>query len=279
MHPLRHTDKFGDFANISRLTRRPAHSLTRLSSGCPKRRIHSCVCAKQTWARDNAAMSLAPVRVTIIEVDLDAYPRDEAILSDAERARAAAFRFDSLRKRYVAAHCALRHTLAGHVGAQARDLMFATSAHGRPSLVNRPTGLDFNLAHSAGFALIAIAHEARIGVDIEPVRPIDDRMTLAARFFAPGETTALRAVPSHEADAAFLRCWTRKEAYIKGLGLGLSHSLNAFEVSLDADARLLNDKTDPSASARWSLHDLSRPPRYIAALAADRPIVVFREER
>lgn len=223
-------------------------------------------------------MSLAPGRVSIIEVDLDAYSRDEAILSKAERARAAAFRFDHLRERYVAAHCALRRSLARRVGTHARDLVFVDSAHGRPSLAERPAGLDFNLSHSAGIALIAIARDARIGVDLEAMRRIDDRMTLAARFFSSGETAALRASPAHEADAAFLRCWTRKEAYIKALGLGLSHSLSAFDVSLDADARLLRDETDPTASARWALHDLSRPPRYLAALAADRPVVVIREE-
>ncbi len=243
-----------------------------------------CICLKglmhrrQTWAADNPAMPLAPIRVTIIEVDLDAYPRDEAILSDSERARAAAFRFDHLRDRYIAAHCALRHTLARRVGAHPRDLQYAASTHGRPSLVNQSASLDFNLSHSAEFALIAIAHDAHIGVDVEILRPIENHMTLAVRFFATGEIDVLRAMPAREADAAFLRCWTRKEAYIKALGLGLSHPLHAFEVSLDADARLLHDAADPAASARWSLHDLSRPPRYIAALAADRPVVVFREE-
>ncbi len=221
-------------------------------------------------------MSLAPGRVSIIEVALDAYPLDEAILSGAERARAAAFRFDILRQRYIAAHCALRHNLAGHTGVRARDLLFAASALGKPSLVNGPTGLNFNLSHSAGFALIAIAHNVCVGVDIEFVRPIDDRMTLATRFFAPGETIALRAIAAHEADTAFLRCWTRKEAYIKALGLGLSHPLDVFEVSLDANARLLHDQTDTSATARWSLHDLSRPPHYVAALAVDQPVTVVR---
>jgi 4'-phosphopantetheinyl transferase len=116
-----------------------------------------------------------------------------------------------------------------------------------------------------------------VGIDLERLRPIADTAEIARRYFCPEEAAEILSLPPDERDAAFFRCWTRKEAYIKAIGDGLSCPLDSFQVSIEADAqpRIVHIAGDRTAAAIWTLHDLPLAPDYVAALAyRDRPRVV-----
>ena len=158
------------------------------------------------------------------------------ILSDEERARAAQFRFAIDRQRFVAAHIALRCALAEQTGERAETLRFSHTAFGKPSLSGWPH-VRFSLSHSQGLGLIAIGGRGPLGADVERLRPVPDALALAARHFTLSENEALAALPSGERDRAFLTCWTRKEACLKAIGLGLIVPAESFEVGLAPDCR------------------------------------------
>ena len=130
-------------------------------------------------------------------------------------------------------------------------------------------GLCFNLSHSHGIALYAITCGREIGIDIEYFRPDVEVEKLAERFFSPREAAVLRALPEHLRKEGFFNCWTRKEAYIKAEGKGMSIPLSAFDVSLTPGepAALLRTESHPQETSRWSLQALSPEPGYTAALA------------
>ena len=198
-------------------------------------------------------------------VDLDAADLDperiETILEPDERARAARFRFARDRRRYVVRHAVLRTLLAAPRGSSPAALRFAFNAQGKPSIDGSP---EFNISHSHGLALIAIASDGAVGCDIEWRDPSFAEETIAEQFFAPREVTALRALPDDLQAQAFFDCWTRKEAYVKARGLGLSLPLDSFAVSLDPrhPAALL-DGCDG-----WSIRSFEPAPDFHAAVVA-----------
>jgi len=206
-------------------------------------------------------------RIDLYAVRLDD-PFDPAPLSAAERARAARFVFDLHRRRFAAGRTALRRILARHLGVPAETVAFVDQAHGKPAVA----GLEFNLSHSDELALVAISDGPPVGVDVERLRPVDGALTVAETFFAPSERAELLAAPPAERALAFLRGWTRKEAFIKALGEGMSHPLTRFEVSLGAAARLLAIDGSAAEAARWSLVALDPAPGYVGALAAPAPV-------
>ncbi|MBU2407544.1 MAG: 4'-phosphopantetheinyl transferase superfamily protein, partial [Gammaproteobacteria bacterium] len=139
------------------------------------------------------------------------------------------------RNRFVAAHAALRETLAAQTGIPAALLDYAIGAHGKPELVE-PQPIRFNLSHSQSVALIAIEPTLAVGVDVELLRPMQDAQALANAYFTQAERQALEAVDPENRDRAFLTCWTRKEACLKATGLGLSVDTRSFEVGIRPDA-------------------------------------------
>jgi 4'-phosphopantetheinyl transferase len=152
-------------------------------------------------------------------------------------------------------------------------LRFGYNPYGKPALVGEEgeKGLRFNVSHSHGLALYAITRGREIGVDLERIRPFPDLIGLAERFFSPKEVAALRTLPAPMQTEAFLTCWTRKEAYIKAKGEGLSLPLSQFEVSLapGEPSALLRTQWDALEASRWSLHALTPGPGYVAALAVE----------
>jgi 4'-phosphopantetheinyl transferase len=194
------------------------------------------------------------------------------LLDQAERDRAARFVFDRDRRRFVLSHAWLRLVLGRFLDRPARSLRFATANRGKPHLVDPPLDLRFNLSHAGERALIAVTLGREVGVDIEAMRDVDVA-ALARRFFAAGETDALLALPEAEQRAAFLRCWTRKEAFIKALGDGLTFPLDQFEVNHapEPEARQLlrwcNGDDDPTT--RWRIVPIEVDEGYTAALAAE----------
>lgn len=194
-------------------------------------------------------------------------------LSEAERARAQRFLRQRDREHFIAARGTLRQLLGRYLSVEPRSIAFVLGPYGKPALDPQvhPLQLQFNISHSAGLALFAFSNGRAIGVDIEYERPIADMESIAERFFSPRETAALTALPNHMRQQAFFACWSRKEAYIKGTGRGLSQSLSAFDVSLKPDdlMPLLAVTDDPNDVTRWSLRALSTVPGYAAALAVE----------
>jgi 4'-phosphopantetheinyl transferase len=171
-------------------------------------------------------------------VDLDSFTDllPAQLLSDEECSRAASFRFPADRQRFVAAHIALRQALAEYTGLHHAALHLATGSFGKPSLSGH-SRTQFSLSHSRGLALIAVGGRGPLGADVELLRPVPDAAMLAAEHFTRREQEALAALPSHERDRAFLTCWTRKEACLKAIGVGLLLSPQSFEVGVTADRR------------------------------------------
>ncbi len=171
-------------------------------------------------------------------VDLDGFTDllPAQLLSAEECTRAASFRFPADRQRFVAAHIALRQALAEYTGLHHAALQLATGSFGKPSLSGH-TRTQFSLSHSRGLALIAIGGRGPLGADVELLRPVPDMAALAAEHFTQREQEELAALPAHERERAFLICWTRKEACLKAIGVGLLLSAQSFEVGVTPDCR------------------------------------------
>lgn len=209
-----------------------------------------------------------PDGLDVWRIDLRAGCAGDA-LSPAESARAQRFAFDHDRAAYVAAHDGLRRILARYLGCSPRSLTFAFGDHGKPALEDEPA-LRFNLTHSGDAALVAIAWDRAVGVDVEPVRAIADRDAVAALHFSAAECAQLAAAPTDVRDDAFYALWTRKEAFIKCRGEGLSLALTSFSVSLETPARLTACGGDDPA--RYTLHAFRPRPDYWAAACVEGPI-------
>ncbi|MDB4949108.1 MAG: phosphopantetheinyl transferase [Gemmatimonadetes bacterium] len=198
--------------------------------------------------------------------------RLEATLSDDERARAARFRFPAHRVAYVAGRGVLRALLGRYLGTDPRAVRFGYTAHGKPHLAPVAGGPDlrFNLSNTETLALAAFALGRDLGVDLERVKPMPDAADIAARFFSAPENEAFRAVPPASRELAFFTCWTRKEAYIKAVGEGLSMPLDRFDVAFapGEPARLLATRPDPAEAARWTLRELEPGEGHVGALMA-----------
>jgi 4'-phosphopantetheinyl transferase len=196
-------------------------------------------------------------------------------LSPDESHRASRFRFEKDRDHFIVARGVLRALLGGYLGLGPRELRFSYNAYGKPSLApaaGSPT-LDFNLSHSHELALLAFTRARRVGVDLEFIRPDFATHEIAQRFFSKQETDALRSLSSDLRTEGFFNCWTRKEAYVKARGEGLSHPLDKFCVSLTPGepASLLSIKGRPTEVNRWHLHNLPVATGYAAALALETP--------
>jgi 4'-phosphopantetheinyl transferase len=200
------------------------------------------------------------------------------LLSEEERVRASRFHRDVHRRRFVVAHGALRMILAGYLDAVPESLAFVVGEHGKPAL-RRELGtpaVEFNLSHSDDLALVAVTRARPIGVDLERWSEGVEHLELAERFFSPGERDALRAL-SHApelVEAGFFAAWTRKEAYLKATGHGISRGLHHFDVTLTPGerARLLVDRLDGGAVERWSMIELAPASGYSAALVVASPL-------
>ena len=214
------------------------------------------------------SLPLGPGDVHVWKIELD-QPADEfrAMLSADERERASRFRVERGADRYVVGRGALRILLGRYTGASPETLVFRYNGFGKPEL----TGSDvcFNLSHSHEIALIAAARGRAVGVDVERIREQVMIERIAERFFAPAEARAIAALPQDRQALAFFNCWTRKEAWIKARGEGLSIPLNSFEVTLapGEPARLVATRPDEEEASRWTLRGLECGPEFAAALA------------
>jgi 4'-phosphopantetheinyl transferase len=195
------------------------------------------------------------------------------ILSDDERGRADRFHFDKDRRHFTAARGILRTILGGCLDVAPRLVRFSYSEYGKPSLAaGQPcAALRFNVSHSGGLALFAVAAGRELGIDIELIRPDVEHEQIAERFFSPREVMVLKALPERLRAEAFFNCWTRKEAYIKARGEGLSFPLDMFDVAFrpGEPASLIQTLGDPREAERWRLDELRPGAGYVAAIAAE----------
>lgn len=190
-----------------------------------------------------------------------------------EVARAARFRFSRDRQQFTVSHGLLRCLLAHYSGGTPASLEFEHGPAGKPCLV-LPTGaprLQFNLAHSADVVLMAVTSGAHVGVDVERWLNHIEFEDLIERFFSRQERDEFRLLASDTRLAGFFACWSRKEAYIKATGFGVSLGLDYFDVTVAADqpARILADRRAQDGESRWQLLDLDVGPEYAGALVVE----------
>ena len=199
----------------------------------------------------------------VLAVDLGAVTVQPALLDDRERERGRRLRSTELRHHYLAAHTALRQILGWQLARDPAGLVFAIDPRGKPSL---PDAQEvFTLSHSGAHALIALASEGAVGVDLECGERLDEVGQLATRVFATSELTRFQARPAAEQRSAFLTAWTRKEAALKALGVGLPGGMEHVVIA-DHPLRLLGDFAALPGLRTLRLVDLPELPGYAAAL-------------
>lgn len=196
------------------------------------------------------------------------------LLDADEKSRASRFKFPAPRHQFVASHAFLRTVLGRYLQTDPRDISFRTSTQGKPELT--AGDLQFNLSHTEGAAVIAIARRRTVGVDVERVRHNLEPQELANRFFSRQEAEWLRAQPDSQRIFSFFACWTAKEAYIKACGGGLSIPLAGFSViphsgqaELKLDIYGLENHGKPEDSERWSIWQLDLGAGLCSALAVE----------
>jgi 4'-phosphopantetheinyl transferase len=182
-------------------------------------------------------------------------------LSPAERERVDRLAPPLDRSRRVAARGWLRRLLASELDCGPAEVRIATGGHGKPRLADAQ--LFFNAATSGGLAVYATSWNTEVGVDVEAIRAIPEADAIAARFFSPAERCELASLPELPRREAFFRCWARKEAYLKGIGVGLTVPTDTFEVGVGSGGVTVRD---------WSVRDVDVGPGFAAAVAiAARP--------
>jgi 4'-phosphopantetheinyl transferase len=225
------------------------------------------------WEHATEPPALAGGEVHVFLAAVNTLPAEAlaAWLSDDERGRAERFHFARDRQCFVGTRGLLRGLLGRYLGVEPAALRFAYGPRGKPSLVAEGEAgrMRFNVSHSGGLALLAFAWDRDLGVDIERERLVPEYESIARSHFSPRERAALEGLAPAERPRAFFRCWTRKEAFIKATGDGLSFPLDEFEVTLapGEPARLLRIEGDEKEARRWWLEDLEPAAGFAGALA------------
>jgi len=208
------------------------------------------------------SISLAQTQEKIIEL--------RKILSSDELTRADRFYFDRDRNRFIVGRAMLRKILGHYLEIAPEKLIFSYGSHGKPKVETSP--FFFNLSNSGYLALCGVTYQKEIGIDVEYLlRELKDAEAIAKRFFSAKESKEFLSLSPEERQLAFFRCWTRKEAYIKAIGDGLTYSLSNFDVTLtpNTEAKLLNVVTNPSEVNRWTLQELQPAKDYIGAIIVE----------
>ncbi len=199
-----------------------------------------------------------------------------AVLDEPERARGMRMPDPRVRRRYIAAHAALRQILSSACGKPPHQLKLRAGPEGKPCLDEGPA---FNLSHSGDLALVAVDERpgADVGVDLEMLANAPAASEMAA-VFSPDEMTAIAAQPEPSRGLALLRCWTRKEALLKAVGCGLDDDTRSFTVSVGPEARLLASSHPRLDTGGWALAALEPTGEWTGAVAArgDMPPVRHR---
>lgn len=208
-------------------------------------------------------------------VPLDNEPSHEIQLSADELERASRFRFPVHRQRFLAARRALRQVLGWWTETPPSRVSIGYGANGKP-LLQGDTVRHFNVSHSEDLAVIALSFGAVVGVDLEMIRPIDDIESMLRIVFSEAERTRPELIDHSSREQTFFRGWTRKEAYLKAIGVGLSVSLHAVTVDLDPIFPRLLDLDGAHDPHQWTLLNLAPRVDCVGALAVERPAATMR---
>ena len=227
------------------------------------------------WGRVNGTYVLPHDEVHVwraaVDMPLSSMVQLRQVLSSDERERADRFHFEMDQKRCVIGRGVLRSLLGQILHIPAAQLRFECDDFGKPCLIaGQGLPMQFNISHSGDLVLIAIAKGRAVGVDVEKIRADLDSDSIAARFFSANECKELASLAGPERCQAFFTCWTRKEAYLKARGVGLSLPLDRFDVSFlpNEEPRLLATRDDPFEARQWRLQAVDLGSDYAAALAA-----------
>lgn len=195
------------------------------------------------------------------------------ILSADEKERSDRFHFDRHRRSFIAGRGILRHLLSLYTGLEPGQVEIQYAQNGKPFLpgMDGPSGIRFNLSHSGGIAVYAFCRGREVGLDIELQRPLEELDSIAKRNFSGREYATLGSLPEQDRLEAFYLCWTRKEAFIKAIGQGISFPLQQFDVSLTPGepAQLQTVYGSQETARRWSMLDLTIADGYAAALVIE----------
>jgi len=237
------------------------------------------------WPVPKELPPLASGAVHVWRLRLDLPVADVAslrrVLTDEERERADRFHADRHRQRFIACRAQVRQLLGGYLQEHAERIGFCYGPQGKPALAApwNNSGIRFNVSNSQDLALCAVVLDRELGVDIEHIREGRDLEGLAERFFAPREVETLRSLPADRRTEAFFDCWTRKEAVLKAVGIGISFPLDRLVVTLTPGEppRVIELEGPATAENDWWLAHLDPAPQYVGALAArGHPGVVSR---
>ncbi len=233
--------------------------------------------SRQTeMAQHTCCLRSDDVHIWYVDLQSDAIPIDAlaSLLSEDEQGRAARFHFDRHRRRFIVRRGALRVLLGRYANSPAGSLRFLYAPRGKPELsaCTNPETLYFNSSHSHELCVIAVTRVGPVGVDVEYLRPMRDAEEIARRHFSESEIRDLMAVEPSDRERAFFTCWTRKEAYVKAVGDGLSIPLDGFEVTFlpEDPPRMYSESTSMDLPI-WSLFELVRGDPYVGALALEHP--------
>ncbi len=246
-------------------------------------RLSSTPCLERAWplaaplpARATAVFADHRIQVVVARLDLgvEAVRASAALLSDAERQRAARFARHRDRRRFIIARSRLRQLLGDRLDMRPESIELVYGQRGKPALARcfADSGLRFNVSHCNDVAVYAFSSGREIGIDVEAVRLMRDADDIAARFFSPREYEAYLALDPRDRPLGFFNCWTRKEAFIKALGDGLYHPLDRFDVSLapEAPARILRVESTAGDRCGWCMESFSPVPGFVAAIVTER---------
>jgi 4'-phosphopantetheinyl transferase len=213
------------------------------------------------------------LRIVRLEASEENYALASSCLTEDETARAKRFYFDRHRQAFVLGRAALRGLLGTYLGIAPAEVRFIYGPQGKPGLapnhINEACPLQFNVSNSGNLAAYAFTTGCEIGVDVEQHRPLHDFENIARRFFSPEETAELLELPTGERNTGFFHCWSRKEAYIKAMGGGLSIPLDSFRVTLrpGVPARMVSLGGSEDSARAWSMHAFDAGPGYAGAIA------------
>jgi len=225
------------------------------------------------WHEPSEVLAPGPVEIHVWKINLAA-PADvarlELFLSAEEREQAARFHFVADQRRFIIRRAVRRQLLAVCLEKKPEAVHIRFSSHGKPAIAGQEgvAGLRFSCSHSADLGLVALARGIELGVDLEQHRQLADAEGLAGTYFSDAEIRELAALPESLKAAGFYNCWTRKEAFVKAIGLGLAFPLNRFSVSLapGRPAALLDVAEEYGPATKWTMFLMEPRPDYSAAL-------------
>ncbi len=236
------------------------------------------------WNEPPQTLSLETGAVHVWRTSLDqpfqSLERFRRMLEPDELNRASRFHFEKHRQHFIVARGFLRSVLGRYLKMHPEALRFSYGAYGKPALASEHV-LRFNLSHSHEVALLAVTLNVDLGVDVEHIRADFASEEIARRFFSRAEVEVFNALSQEERVEAFFRCWTRKEAYIKAIGKGLSQALDAFDVTLAPGVQAALLRADEDNVERWWMSNVEVGEGYAGALAVERPVAevkFFRQD-